>query len=157
MKALLTYAVHVSRCPGDIAKVVTPTSSLLGRYRQRCASGNRHDHKFGEWALSCWPDRMEQYTYSHHRINRHILLKTVLELISLYWLIAYDFVLHLWQQGGDISHIIIWHCDPVFKDQQSLVTKLDVALSHCSAYAQWLICFRFGSHCVLCYLDISNL
>ena len=51
------HAVHVCRCPGYIADIVTPTSSLPGRDRLRSAAGNRYElpaihHKLGERAFS---------------------------------------------------------------------------------------------------------
>ena len=54
---LLIHAVHVGRCPGYIADLVTQTYSLPGRNRLRSAAGNRFElpaihHKFGEWAFS---------------------------------------------------------------------------------------------------------
>ena len=54
---LLMRAVHVGRCPGYIADIVTPTSSLPGRDRLRSAAGNRYElpaihHKLGERAFS---------------------------------------------------------------------------------------------------------
>ena len=54
---LLMHAVHVGRCPGYIADIVTLTSSLPGRHRLRSAAGNRYElpaihHKLGERAFS---------------------------------------------------------------------------------------------------------
>ena len=51
------HAVQVGRCPGYIADIVTPTSSLPGQDRLRSAAGNRYElpaihHKLGERAFS---------------------------------------------------------------------------------------------------------
>ena len=54
---LLMHSVHVGRCPGYIADVVTQAYYLPGRDRLRSAGGNRFElpaihHKFGERAFS---------------------------------------------------------------------------------------------------------
>ena len=53
---LLMHAVHVGHCPGYIADIMTPTSSLPGRDRLRSAACNRYEllaihHKLGERAF----------------------------------------------------------------------------------------------------------
>ena len=55
---LLMHAVHVDRCHGYIADLVTPTSSLPGRDRLRSAAENRYE-------LSAIHDKFDERAFSH--------------------------------------------------------------------------------------------
>ena len=89
---LLMHAVHVGRCPGYLADLVTQTYSLPGRDRLPSAAGNRFELPLSITSsmrgLSLMPAQQPGTIY-HHTSPRQWtlrLLKLVLRPICLNWL-----------------------------------------------------------------------
>ena len=90
---------------------MTLTTSLPGRGRLCSAARNRYElpaihHKFDERAFShagkaAWNNLPPNITAKLIR-----LLTSVLRPIYLNYLIAYDFIMHLWPQSVEVSHAI---------------------------------------------------
>ena len=106
------HAVHIGLTPCYIADLVTQTYSLPGRDRLCSAAGNRFElpaihHKFGERAFShagpaAWSNLSPHITATINTDTFKTSPKTHL------FKLAYDIVMHLWPQGGEVLHAITW-------------------------------------------------